>query len=263
MGKVRLGRPTPGTVLATVAVVAAMGGTATAATVITGAQIKDGSVSGRDVKDGSLTSRDMNKGMRELMARMNGHKHSDPEPGEKGDKGDRGEKGDRGDAGERGATGAKGDSTPQVVRSAPGEAATFSKDDVIAVTGTGAAEATSIADVQFVEPGLWNITAKIGVESRSPDDVILCEMSTAGNAATRGAEQQTGFNPGAVLDTGPASNTRGFELQSVFVMLEPQVVHLDCYDAFPNGGVDDPADVTAAGLVAEKNGKVTPLVEAG
>lgn len=43
-----------------VAVVLAMAGSATAAKVITGKQIKDGTVTGKDVKDGSLTSKDFN-----------------------------------------------------------------------------------------------------------------------------------------------------------------------------------------------------------
>jgi hypothetical protein len=95
--------------IAAVALFVAAGGPAQAASMITGARIKDGSVSGRDVRansitssdvrdirgsdirDGSLSAADFGRGS--LPAADKGAK------GDKGDKGDKGEKGDKGDPG--------------------------------------------------------------------------------------------------------------------------------------------------------------------
>lgn len=55
-------RPSPGTVIACVALVVACTGTATAATLITGAQIKNNSVTTKDVKNKSLRARDFKPG---------------------------------------------------------------------------------------------------------------------------------------------------------------------------------------------------------
>ena len=56
------------TILACVAVALIAGTTtATAATLITGKEIKDGSISGRDLKDGSVKSADLSKGVRSQL----------------------------------------------------------------------------------------------------------------------------------------------------------------------------------------------------
>lgn len=55
-------RPSPGTVIACVALVVACTGTATAATLITGAQIKNNSVTTKDVKNKSLRAGDFKPG---------------------------------------------------------------------------------------------------------------------------------------------------------------------------------------------------------
>jgi hypothetical protein len=54
-----LRRPSPGLVIAFLALLAAMAGTAGARTLITGASIKAGSLTGRNVKNGSLTGKDI------------------------------------------------------------------------------------------------------------------------------------------------------------------------------------------------------------
>lgn len=55
-------RPSPALVLAFVALLVALGGTAYAAIVITGKNVKDGSLTGRDIKDGSLGRTDVRAG---------------------------------------------------------------------------------------------------------------------------------------------------------------------------------------------------------
>jgi hypothetical protein len=52
-------RPTYANVMSTIAVVLALGGSAWAATTVTGANVKNGTLTGADVKDGSLTGADI------------------------------------------------------------------------------------------------------------------------------------------------------------------------------------------------------------
>jgi hypothetical protein len=56
-----MGRPTYASVVATLALVVALGGTSYAAVKITGKDVKNGSLSGKDVKDASLTGNDLKK----------------------------------------------------------------------------------------------------------------------------------------------------------------------------------------------------------
>jgi hypothetical protein len=55
----RFPRPTYGSVTATLALFAALGGTSYAALTVTGANIKNGSLTGADIRDGSLKGRDV------------------------------------------------------------------------------------------------------------------------------------------------------------------------------------------------------------
>lgn len=55
----RLKRPSPALVIATVALVAASGGSAVGASYITGKQIKNGSITGADIKNHSITKSDV------------------------------------------------------------------------------------------------------------------------------------------------------------------------------------------------------------
>jgi hypothetical protein len=54
-------RPSPGVILGLVALFFALGGSAYGALVITGKNVRNGSLSGRDIKNGSLASRDMKR----------------------------------------------------------------------------------------------------------------------------------------------------------------------------------------------------------
>lgn len=62
--KTRLGRPSPSMVVSVIALIVALGGTATAATVLirSSAQIKNGVVTGADLKDATITGRDVKDG---------------------------------------------------------------------------------------------------------------------------------------------------------------------------------------------------------
>jgi Collagen triple helix repeat (20 copies) len=95
----RISRPSPAIVLSIVAVVLAMSGSAFAArTLITGKDVKDGSLTGADVKNGSLSLADIGKSSRDRLT---------------GAKGDKGATGPQGAAGAQGATGPQGAAGPQ------------------------------------------------------------------------------------------------------------------------------------------------------
>jgi hypothetical protein len=93
-------RPSPAMIVAVVALIAALAGTATAAGLITSAKIKNGTIRGKDIHKRTISAGKMTKG---ALATL---------------------KGNRGPAGPKGATGAKG---------APGSAVGFAT-----ITSTGA-----------------------------------------------------------------------------------------------------------------------------
>ena len=88
--------PSPSLAVALVSLVAATGGTAVAASLITGEQVKDGSLTGADVKDHSLTKADL-AGVTAHASRRG-----------RGRRGRRGPRGFKGPAGPAGAPGAAG-----------------------------------------------------------------------------------------------------------------------------------------------------------
>jgi hypothetical protein len=106
-------RPTPSIVIASVAVFAALSGTATAAKLITGKDIARSTITGKHVKNGSLTPADFNGPMigpqgPEGPRGMTGPRGPVGAAGDDGPKGDQGPKGDKGDKGEQGERGPQG-----------------------------------------------------------------------------------------------------------------------------------------------------------
>ena len=94
--------PAPSTVIATVAVVAAMGGTATAANLVTGQDVKNSSLTGKDVKNGSLSASDLSKSARKSLKGSGGGGGPAGPAGPAGPQGPAGEAGPKGDAGPAG-----------------------------------------------------------------------------------------------------------------------------------------------------------------
>jgi hypothetical protein len=95
--------PSPAFVIACIALVVALGGSAYAL-VVTGKQIKDGTISGADIQNGSLTSTDIRNG---TLVQQD-FKKSDAPRGPAGAKGDPGAKGEAGAPGAAGPPGAAG-----------------------------------------------------------------------------------------------------------------------------------------------------------
>lgn len=65
----KLRRPSPALVISIVALVAACAGTAVAATVITTAQIKNGTIQNVDIKDNTIQSKKLSKGIQNILAK--------------------------------------------------------------------------------------------------------------------------------------------------------------------------------------------------
>jgi hypothetical protein len=95
MRRMKLSMPSPAMLVAILALVVATGGTATAAVVITGKQIKNSSISGKDVKNKSLTPTDFRGTVRGAE-------------GPQGAQGALGPQGPRGDTGAAGSAAAYG-----------------------------------------------------------------------------------------------------------------------------------------------------------
>ena len=95
-------RPRASTVIASLALFVALGGSATAATLITGAQIKNGSITGKDVKNSSVTGADVKNGA--LGSADLGHVHEGSFKGAQGDQGPAGQAGAPGARAHRGRT---------------------------------------------------------------------------------------------------------------------------------------------------------------
>jgi hypothetical protein len=93
------------TIIACVAVALVVGSTtATAATLITGKQIKNGTITAQDIKRGSINASRLSSGLRERLPAVGaaGRPSIPGAPGAKGDSGAHGEKGEKGDKGDPG-----------------------------------------------------------------------------------------------------------------------------------------------------------------
>jgi Collagen triple helix repeat (20 copies) len=99
-------RPSPALVVAIVALFVAFSGTATAALVMTGKQIKDGTITGKDLKNRALGT---NKLSKTAVSSLEGQRGPAGPQGAAGAQGPRGEAGVQGPKGDTGVQGPKGD----------------------------------------------------------------------------------------------------------------------------------------------------------
>ena len=100
-------------ILAAGVAILACAGSATAASMITGAQVRDGSLTGSDVRDRSLTPADFTGGTRAVLTGPSGAQGAPGVRGTDGTDGRAGATGPRGVQGPKGATGATGAPGPQ------------------------------------------------------------------------------------------------------------------------------------------------------
>ena len=105
----RLSRPSPAMIVASVALLVALGGTSYAASQLSGADIRDGSLTGADVRSRSLTEHDLKSGTLTGAAVRDGSLLAKDFRAGQLPAGPRGETGDAGPAGASGPQGPKGD----------------------------------------------------------------------------------------------------------------------------------------------------------
>jgi hypothetical protein len=118
--------------MSTIAAFLALGGTATAAKlVITGRDVRDGSLTGKDIKNRSIGRNDLSAGARRGGIAL---------PGPKGDDGPRGERGARGERGQIGPTGEKGEAGPKGDRGPAGAAGVPGSPGLQGAAGSQGAE---------------------------------------------------------------------------------------------------------------------------
>lgn len=108
----RIGRPNAATLVSIVALFLALGGSATAAYLVTGADVKDGSLTGADVRDGSIQARDLASGA-SVAKKKRAAKRKAKTVGSPGVQGERGLSGPAGPQGPQGPAGSNGNVGPQ------------------------------------------------------------------------------------------------------------------------------------------------------
>lgn len=137
--------PRPATVIATLALCLTGAAGATAATLITGSEIKNGSITGADVKRGSLTAQDLSPSARRRL---------------------RGHAGSTGIAGPQGPPGEPGTAGPSSVLIAQASAVDIDSED-------GAKQVAELV----LPPGSFSIDAVLSVRSEGSGDV--CELRSS------------------------------------------------------------------------------------
>ncbi|HWI71749.1 MAG TPA: collagen-like protein [Baekduia sp.] len=194
-------RPSPAIVIAVIALIAAMSGSAVADGVhAVAAKLKKGAVTTREIKDGSVRLADINKQDRASLKGAAGA------PGAKGDTGAAGPKGATGANGEAGLTGATGATGPigpsnvyEARRASDGGFADDSTHTLITLSGLPA--------------GDYLLTARSNISNSSPPvqgSVIDCDLLLNG-AAIAGGSGLIGDNGGAeqVVVNRAVSGTNG------------------------------------------------------
>lgn len=160
----RITRSRAALVVAALAVFLVVGGSATAAKLITGKDVKNGSITGADVKKGSLGADKLSRAA--VRALQTG------KPGAAGAKGDAGPAGAAGQAGATGATGPQGPAGVQGPAGPQGPegptTAYFGGQGSRTIRGSGDRTVATLA----LPAGSFTIAAKVIVNSESRDPVM-------------------------------------------------------------------------------------------
>jgi len=154
-------RPRASTVIASLALFVALGGSATAATLITGAKIKNGTITNKDVKNSTLTGSKVKNGSL-----------SPSDISKKGLASLKGAKGDKGDNGAPGATGAQGVQGPR------GVVTPLKAEDASEAIDNNGGPLKAIVGMQL-PAGTYVVTAKTTLNAIDLDQ-IDCELQNAG-----------------------------------------------------------------------------------
>jgi hypothetical protein len=268
----------PGVILGIIAVILAVAGTATAASLITGANVKDSSLTGADVKNGSLTSKDLSAGTVKGLSGQDGTNGPKGDTGATGAKGDtgvtaakgengaqgiQGVKGDKGDAGAPGAAGAKGDKGDRGVSNIilDGTAFPAAADrgaDADADPTLGNYKGGKLFRDLTLQPGKYDIEATLSVRGSGNAGVTEADFSRVRcNLVDKTADEsldtfyRTFFRPD---EAAPAPGFReGLNLGAVKEFTQVTVVEVRC------GTVSGPGagQIASAKLIATEAQSIT------
>ena len=223
-------RPSSATVIAFIALLLAGAGSATAATLITGAQVKDNSLTGRDVKDGSLSTRDFKKGTLRAGSR-----------GTQGPQGTQGPAGAEGADGPAGPSGAAGQPGPRGARGPSGTSYAFEvgDNDLITIDSADPDDPTNIAAVDNFPAGKYVMWVKDGFNridggpGADPEPVkVTCRVQNASGPAEAIDESVTFVHP----DDPDTGDDATLNHQTTFEFDGTQPFQYNCF-------VNDPSDV--------------------
>ena len=194
-----LRRPSSSSVIATVALVFAVGGTALAGaqTLLTGADVQNGSLTGQDIRDGSLRAADFSPADLTLLKSARRARVT-----RSGARGHRGPKGDNGAPGAAGPTGAPA-ALPSVSATGPDAA--------------GYVDGAPLVSVSLPTAGTWLLLARFdATNTGASSDYLNCAFQVgAVQAGASGAQA----DPGATSKATPVT---------VGTIDDPQVVSLQC-----------------------------------
>jgi hypothetical protein len=179
-------------------------GTATAAKVITGKDVKNSSLTGADIKDGSLAAKELSKAARASLAGKTGPAGATGAAGPAGPVGPAGAAGATGPAGPKGDTGDRGPSNVLVYT-----------DDSHLVTGSG----SRVIGTLQLPAGRYVITAK-GTGISAGTAQISCEI-------------RRGFTTldSSEWDPANASEETPFFVQAATDLTETTTVNALCFEA--------------------------------
>jgi hypothetical protein len=193
--------PSPATVLASIAVFAVLAGSATAASsLISGKEIKKGTITGKQIKNKSLSIKELSKGAVKKL---------------RGATGPRGATGARGERGEKGETGARGPAG--IVAPLVGE------DDNENIADE---QSKVVVTVPVATTGTYVINAKTNIFALQTTIETECNLEAGGDSVD--AVQWT---------ANEASSRQPVALQAVASASAGQTIELRCFFEEGNGSV--------------------------
>lgn len=167
--------PKPATVIAGVALFAAIGGTATAAsTLIDGKNIRAGTITARQVKNGSLGTADLSRAARAALRGARGATGATGAAGAAGPQGAQGPQGVPGAQGQQGAQGLTGESGP-----AGRDGIVLPQSSTLGGRNLAMGATTRVLN-KTVPNGRYLVIAKLDLFTNR-DDMIGCELLTGAN----------------------------------------------------------------------------------
>jgi len=204
-------RPRASLVIASLALFVALGGSATAATLITGAKVKNGTITGKDIKGSSLTGAKVKNGSLSSSDLSTAAKS-----GLKGAKGDQGPAGQTGPAGAPGAQGPRGIVSPRVQTLGgkdinDGPAQTVLTSDVPAGTYVISAKATLVAeDNDMIQCNLYNGNQSIDqTQWDSPEAFLVSSpMALTAVATVTTGDLSIECSTDGIVDTTEVNNVK-------------------------------------------------------